>query len=152
MKKIFLCISILIGLTITIYSQRPISGFYIDEKEGKYGVIDPDDNIIIPFIYDDIDDRFEFLVVKIGDKYGILDDYGNTIAPLIFDWIYMIDAKGHDKEREGIANSRKDGIYYLLFRDGMCIPQKEWWKRPYRTCRSDKDGNIFYTDDRAVTF
>ncbi len=130
------------------------NGGHVAVRNGKYGIFGAKGNVIVPFIYDDIDDGFhnDRLAVRSGDKYGMIDDYGNIIAPLVFNWIHIIEGEGHDEEREGIANVEKDGIFYILFRDGMCIPEEEWWKKPYRTYNIDKNRKVFYTDDRAVTF
>ncbi len=161
MKKTIFCQIVVMSFILLnqdIFALIPSGGFDLSNgnsiamKDGKYGVLDPKDNIIIPFIYDQMVGYFNLVGVRIGDKYGIFDDYGNTIAPMVFDWLHILEGEGDYEEMEGIASARKDGVWYVLFRDGMCIPEEEWIKRLYRTYNIDDDGNVFYTDDRGVTF
>lgn len=61
---------------------------YIASQAGKYGLVDSDDNVIIPFDYDDMTEMGELLIVQNKGKYGVLDSEGQMLTPLIYDGIY----------------------------------------------------------------
>ena len=55
---------------------------------GKWGYINIDNEVIVPFIYDDAYYFEEFFAeVAIGDKFGFIDRKGNLIRPLEYDWV-----------------------------------------------------------------
>lgn len=70
------------------FSRKP--SFLIVSKHGKYGVIDIDNNIIIPFIYDSIDfvegkeNKPTHYIVCNDSHYGVLDLEGNSVLPVIY--------------------------------------------------------------------
>lgn len=71
-----------------LFSCKP--SFLIVSKQGKFGVIDLDNNIVIPFIYDSIEsvegkeNKPTHYIVCNGSHYGVLDLEGNSILPIIY--------------------------------------------------------------------
>lgn len=63
-----------------------MNDLYCAKKNNKYGYIDDNKNIIIPFIYDDAEVFVNGIakVVK-GDKTGYIDTQNNTVIPFIYD-------------------------------------------------------------------
>lgn len=76
------------GKTILSLSQytdaNPFSeGLAVIEKGDKYGCIDKNGNIVIPFIYDEIlDFSYGVTLVKKDDEYGIIDKNNKEVVPL----------------------------------------------------------------------
>ena len=54
--------------------------------KGKAGMIDWDNNVIIPFNYDELIPykRFGVVIAKVSDYYGVLDFAGNRVYPFEF--------------------------------------------------------------------
>ena len=57
------------------------------KKDSKFGWIDFNGNVKIPFIYDEAQQEYtgNLLRVKKGNKWGYIDIYGNEIIPFIYD-------------------------------------------------------------------
>ena len=99
------------------------SGEYIVKKNSKYGVIDKDLNIIIPFEYDGIGVFSEGLasVIKNGKK-GFIDKANRLIIPCEYDepdpeWGVS------DNFSEGLVNVSKDGKWgYINKSNKVVIP------------------------------
>ena len=54
----------------------------LDKKDGKYGFIDKDGNVIVDYIYEDAleQNSFGFAAVKKDGKWGAIDKTGNVVA------------------------------------------------------------------------
>jgi hypothetical protein len=73
-----------------LFLQWPSRGMVM-QKNGKYGLIDLDLQIITPPVYDEITDRDEELVmVRKGKKHGVMDRHGSLMAPVQFDEAYYV--------------------------------------------------------------
>lgn len=90
--------------------------FYIASKNGKYGVVNINNDVITDFIYD------SFEMVSFSKKYyaagkdgkiGIVNLYGREIAPFIF--------KEIDLYAEDISTARLNGKYGLVTDEGNPI-------------------------------
>jgi hypothetical protein len=56
---------------------------------GKAGYIDQSGNVVIPFLYDDVDEfHFGRAAVKLNEKYGMIDKQGNIVIPFEYDDIF----------------------------------------------------------------
>ena len=64
-------------------------GYYIALKEDKYGIVDSQDRIIIPFIYDEYADDADngLITVSLNGKFGIIDLNNNIIIPFEYEVI-----------------------------------------------------------------
>lgn len=55
-------------------------------RNGKYGFIDTNNNIILPFIYDAANNfEYGYAIVALSNKFGIIDSSGNLKIPCIYD-------------------------------------------------------------------
>ncbi len=77
----------------------------IAKQNGKYGVIDFNENVMIPFEYDSImlvsDERYlvnkggkvdeDFMFYVEGGKFGVVDEKGNVVIPLKYDDLSLAD-------------------------------------------------------------
>ena len=66
---------------------------YIIEIKNKFGVIDVNNKIIIPIIYDQIKYIEDSYVVKLNSRFGILDVKNNIIIPIKYNYIDPKDFK-----------------------------------------------------------
>jgi hypothetical protein len=58
------------------------SGWFIDEEWDKWGYADENFQIVIPLVYDDVQDFSEGLAaVKTGERWGYIDRTGKKIVP-----------------------------------------------------------------------
>ena len=62
---------------------------------GKFGVIDINENIIIPFCYDEIVyanrwNYVDYIIVKKNNKYGVIDDKLQTVLPIKYEEIKTV--------------------------------------------------------------
>ena len=87
-----------------------------NESSGKYGMIDFEENIIIPAVYDELhwDYKTEFLIAKIdknGKKYeGLLLQNGTEVLPIIFERINI-------RENTIITYNEKSSSVYNILRN-----------------------------------
>ena len=105
------------GLAPVAYESRgPIN-------KQKWGYIDKENNLIVPYDYDDAD-VFEpcgLARVRIGEKYGIIDTKGKLVIPVEYDNI-IIEGIGHNAPgrikkggKYGYVNSKGEIIAAPLF-------------------------------------
>ena len=112
---------------VVFYLQRIRDKYYqfhkVFEENGKFGIRDHNDRIIIPPLYDFlrtpyiyVDDMKTMPVIAQRDgKMGlILPDYHDTVvAPFVYDDISLRDTPPY-------FEARRDGKTYLLNTDGTC--------------------------------
>lgn len=87
------------------------NGYYVALQNGKYGLRDINDKIVVPFIYDGIRtvDKFNHLHVTKNGKKGVIDYNNNTIIPVESDKIVYIS----DREYCIVTVKNKVGLYDL---------------------------------------
>ena len=100
-------------------------GLCLVQKDGKFGFIDKTGNLVIPAIYDYLDDspisrtgpdsfQDERAVVKKDGKFGMIDTTGDIIIPIIYDDIrYFRDNDNHNIYNGNVI-AMKDGKYGIL--------------------------------------
>ena len=54
-------------------------------KDGKFGIIDSDNNVVIPFMYDYLGNANELICAQINDKQGYIDINNNIVVPFIYE-------------------------------------------------------------------
>lgn len=89
-------------------------GFYIAKKNGKFGIININNDVITNFIYDTFERIFfgdnDYYVAGKNGKIGIINLYGRAIVPFIFK---EIDIYGDD-----FGKARFNGKYGLINEEG----------------------------------
>jgi WG containing repeat len=72
-----------------IHLQHPHS---CQNRFGKIGFINSEDQVVIPFEFDFIQDRYDssFLAAKKKNQYGVIDSKGNTVMPFKFSQVVQI--------------------------------------------------------------
>lgn len=71
-----------------IVEKHDENGLAIAEQNGKYGFIDKEGKVTVPFIYDSVG-RFSegVALVRQKGKYGFIDETGKVVIPLIYDYV-----------------------------------------------------------------
>jgi len=65
------------------------------EKDGKKGVVSRENKIIIPVVYEFIDDIHKLIeVVTPEHKFGLYTPEGEVVAPVAYDWIQRSETRG----------------------------------------------------------
>lgn len=104
---------------ITIYPFK--DGFAIySYNPSNYGFIDKTGKIVIPAVYDSVEDFSEGLAaVKLGDKYGYIDNKGEVVIPFQF----MYAGEFH----EGMAAVYNGSLWGFIDKNGKYVinPQFE---------------------------
>ena len=79
----------LIGVSSYIEDPEVFGNAIIAVKNGRYGMIEMNGNILVPFVYDDLQYLNSFLVIAGKDgKYGIVDVYNkNIVLPLEYQFV-----------------------------------------------------------------
>lgn len=123
-----------------------------ENTEGKYGIIDSRNNIIIPFEYDKISSYYngktELIPVKRNGRWGYINHSNKVIIPFNFDMAEPFD-KGDD-----VAFVIQNGKYGYIDRTGKEIMpfglqgDCEWLFGNYKVSKepSDIDKNIPFND------
>lgn len=67
---------------------------FAQDQNRKYGAVDCNGNVVVPFIYDDVNGVNETngIRVKTGDKYGLLSPGGKMLLDTIYEGIYSYDS------------------------------------------------------------
>ncbi len=102
---------------------KEFTGMFIVSKNGKYGVMDRNNKIVLPVMYDEIIkpvySRPFFAIIKLNGLYGFIDKNGKVV----------VDAKYLS------AEPFKDGIARVMSRDRqpgyIDINALEYWDWPY---------------------
>lgn len=75
------------------------------KKDGKYGFVNIAGTVIIPVVYDYVDEDFEkgLSVARKGDKWGYLDTKGKVVIPFEYDEAFFHFYDNKTKVRKGIT-------------------------------------------------
>jgi hypothetical protein len=109
----------------TLYEELCTKGGVIYAKRnGKRGVLDKQENILIPFLYDDIRhfDNKHIIAIK-NEKYGLLSKNNTVVIPCTFD---MMEAISNFSESEKYIIVKKDKKYGLMNRKGRLLLKIEY--------------------------
>lgn len=81
------------------------SDHFIARKEGKYGLIDSDENVIIPFNYDSMTYNYNNSTLNISqnNKYGIIDLKGQVVLQPKYDQLANTGVYQYDNDRNYIG-------------------------------------------------
>ncbi len=99
-------------------------------KNGKYGLITYETfKIIIPPVYDHMEQRENLIFVKKGGKAGILDIDNKEVCPFVFDEIRPHKSFGYRIEKNLGFYSKKEGRFFRINLQGAVqeeITEKEY--------------------------
>ena len=90
-------------------------GIAVAKKEEKYGCIDRTGKLVVPYIYDYIDNKPSegLLIVKKDNKYGYVDTMGNLVVPT--EWSYT------EGFHEGLAKVKNGMKTHFIDKSGRVI-------------------------------
>ena len=139
-----------------VYENRAFEyyGYIRVEKDGKYGVIDYNDRIIVPFEYDAFNDisaltPYLFSSTKNG-KTGIIDLNNRVVVDYIYDQIDMDEETGLLEVMKGDKYSFLDDKYKLAapwVNDRLNLGIEKY-RYLYSIEKSDVDENVPYNSIR----
>ncbi|GEP63140.1 hypothetical protein CBE01nite_09080 [Clostridium beijerinckii] len=95
--------------------------FYIaEDQKGKYGAINHNNEIIIPFDYDEIKGieslRYKYFIVNIDSKVGVIDNKRNITIPIKYDKLEELDLWSCGYIWDNYLNSFKNSDPIVLFK------------------------------------
>ena len=108
----------------------------VSEKNGKYGFVDENGNVVIDYIFDFADNFSEGLAaVRQEDSWGFIDTQGNTVIPFNYDgaWDFV----------DGLAPVFKDGLWGFIDKNEKTII-------PYQYQNISKKGNTYYDENDNI--
>ena len=80
------------------------NGFFTAQKDGKYGFLDSEGKMAIPFKYDNADtfkENVGLACVELNGKYGYVNTIGEETIPLIYDQVYRFEDSGYAMVKRG---------------------------------------------------
>lgn len=84
--------------------------FMVENKDGRYGIVDQNDSTVIPFDYDWVSSyngwKKDYVVVTKGEKYGMIDMHNKVILPFDFESLNYFE----DKDLVVMAKNGKYGV------------------------------------------
>ena len=108
------------------------NGQFRVKKEGKVGVVDWNDQVIIPIIYDElgfIDRKRPLIQAKKNGLWGIIDKSGKYILPFKYEEIWFANEEDKFKVKKndkwGIVN-QKDSVLIPIQYDYLSSPSKHY--------------------------
>lgn len=72
---------------------------YIAQRNRKVGIVDSNNNVLVPLIYDELVDANHLIRVKKDQKYGLITENNDIIKPLIYDDITSADDSDYENIR-----------------------------------------------------
>lgn len=92
------------------------NGLLVAKKEGNYGIINKDGNVIRDFMYNDVSAMFSnglFVMKDAHKKCGAIDKEGKIVTPFLFDHIGNF--------YRGYAIAKQDGKYGVIDKEGRIV-------------------------------
>jgi hypothetical protein len=98
----------------------------ISYENGKFGLVDKNNNIIVPYKYDLLYQfKNSFAPYKLNDKYGFIDENGNEIIPPKYEHLSFFDngfAKYKLNGKFGFIDEKGNELTKALFDFGDIVP------------------------------
>ena len=127
-------------------SEAPDPNDVLDDtevKKGKYGYIDKNDNVVIPFIYDAAESFCgDYAIVKKDGKYGIINRSNETVVEFSDEQIWSVE----------------NGMYFAVTDSGAQLrnlaSNKVIWSissEKYEDISAYVNGMIYYTKDGVLS-
>lgn len=127
-----------------IYNYVTYNGlFTVQNKSGKFGVVNHNNEVIIPICYDIITSRMPgYYTVTKKNKMGLIDQYGKIIMDTKYQFLYTEGTLKEQSER--ILFREKDWYGYIDIHENLIIPPKLSLARPF------SDGQAIVWSDSGV--
>ncbi len=77
--------------TLEAITYNPPTTSYIAQINHKLGLVDSNNKVVIPIIYDEMGSFEHFIRVKKDNKYGLITEKNDIIKPLIYDDIMSLN-------------------------------------------------------------
>jgi len=117
------------------FLQKYFRGVFIAELNSMWGVISPDDHVIVDFKYDEIrhfnNDSLKYLwepipyfKVRLKNKWGVIDSVGNKVVKIAFDDVEYIGNKNNVHFKTII--DYKNTLYGVINRSGKIVLQPKY--------------------------
>jgi WG containing repeat len=100
---------------------------FIVNKNGKVGVLDVSNKVIVPIEYDGIFSLHDdYVVVSKNGKTGVIDKKGNTIVPFEYNYVHDLEENGFqyfnaDKDVRGYKGGYDGHLYSLYDKKGKAL-------------------------------
>jgi len=112
------------------YIDKYISGIARARKGNKWGYIDTKNQIVVPFLYDEIQlfNNVNLATVKQNGQYGFVNRLGEVIIPIEYNYIPIITHHRSGQKRdtitnfpEGLLRINKNGKYGFINSKGETV-------------------------------
>lgn len=85
--------------TTKVIQYDPEVQRYIAQRNRKVGIVDSNNKVLVPLIYDELVDANHLIRVKKDQKYGLITENNDIIKPLIYDDIMLADESDYENIR-----------------------------------------------------
>lgn len=103
---------------------------YIAKKNGKYGVVDLDNNIIIPFIYENLNSTLKdsTIIAELNSKVGVIDRNGETLIDFNYAYVDRLSEHHYSFSTSEIDRRNWENTYGVIDEKGQIILNEEYKK------------------------
>ena len=85
--------------TTEAIQYNPEISSYIAQRNRKVGIVDSNNKVLVPLIYDELIDFEHFIKVEKDQKYGLITENNDIIKSLIYDDIMLVDESDYENMR-----------------------------------------------------
>lgn len=146
-----------IDYKLSFLEYNPPTAKYIAQLNHKFGIVDTNNKVLVPIIYDELSDFQNFIKVKKDQKYGLLTDTNDIAKPPIYDDIISLDdaygeslgmvfTKGHQQQL-----TNKFGSILSDFSDSRFVSDKLNDLEEMSVIEKDGKYGLFSYKDKKVT-
>ena len=111
------------------YSAFKNGAYEVQNKEGKFGYVRLNGEIVIPVIYDKINSFDENCLVKKDNKYGIINKEGKKLTEIDYDNIISMNMTYSEGKKRYLA--QKNNKSYIINENGKIIQTKYRSIKPF---------------------
>lgn len=94
-----------------------IKTFDIEKRNGKWGIVDMNDKVIVPFEYDTIiqADMNGYIVAQKNSKFGVIDEQNKIIIPFLYSKIHLYGKTNRLVfDEEGYLQAQRNGKWGIV--------------------------------------
>lgn len=126
---------------------------YVPKKNGKWGIVDKNNKVLVDFIYEDIGYDFGPVVVKKEGKWGIIDKKGNVIISFAYDDITRTLSKLFSVKRGGkwgLIDNKENIIQDFKFDKELHITYQDNSKDRFICTESNGNNGILNANGKEI--